>query len=189
MYFQMISETATQSPDTQDLYPPSKTIIPDVTKTSITKTSIADTIPDAKTSVLDTKTSDPDAKTSIPDTKTSIPDTKTSIPDTKTSDPDAKTSIPDTKTSIPDTKTSIPDAKTSVPETEDKPTTPVPVDSNSGSTVLGILDDATSQHGKHVFDQHCDICMGKVAQNSPLVSSTTNAFAGNRWVQFHIYMY
>ena len=35
---------------------------------------------------------------------------------------------------------------------------------SSNTVILPILTDTTSQHGSHVFDQNCDICLGKKPQ-------------------------
>ena len=42
-----------------------------------------------------------------------------------------------------------------------------------GGGVLDLLTNTTSQHGKHVFDQHCDICTGKIPPPSTPPFSTT----------------
>ena len=63
---------------------------------------------------------------------------------------------------------------------------PVP----GGGGVLDILTNTTSQHGSHVFDQHCDICTGKVAPPSPTSTSphhsTTPTIAEDRYVCFRL---
>ncbi len=41
-----------------------------------------------------------------------------------------------------------------------------------GEGILGLLTDTTSQHGTHVFDHHCDVCLGKVPPPQVQVSST-----------------
>ena len=49
--------------------------------------------------------------------------------------------------------------------------------SSKGGGILDLLTNTTSQHAKHVFDQHCDICTGKIKAPPASTEPTTTIAA------------